>query len=309
MKVSEPVTSTLIPDGEIDSWVRAMFATAQLSEVDGVRVVVKIGGQALPSGFGGTAGGDEVDEGTRAAIRELTQSLAMHSGVTVPGDAVVAAPPRETISRALHALADPIARGKALGAALSIFGRRVVAPLERLLAARNSGPTARLVQWRAALRNGLADLRLAHETTQILRGDLARVFTDEYLHMLGENEEKTLRPRLAELAHRVLDVLASTFHRALDRFGANADRVAIGIVRQLPRSMALRNLPSLVKQGFVAAVGEFLAVETSADLRGALHTLSGQYSDVVPAGQPLGFADEWYRDLAQECWDVIATYC
>jgi hypothetical protein len=308
MKASEPVTSTLIGDGEIDSWVRAMFATAQLSEVDGVRVVVKIGGQALTTGLGGTADG-EIDESTRAAIRELTQSLAMYSGVTVPGDAEVSAPPLETISRALHALADPVARGKALGAALSIFGRRVVAPLERLLAARDSGPTARLIQWRAAVRNGVTDLRLAHETTQIIRNDLDRVFTDEYLHMLGENEEKTLRPRLAELAHRVLDVLASTFHRALDRFGSNADRVAVGIVRQLPRSMALRDLPSLVKHGFVAAVGEFLAVETSADLRGALHTLSGQYSDVVPSGQPLGFADEWYHDLAQECWDVIATYC
>ena len=80
------------------------------------------------------------------------------------------------------------------------------------------------------------------------------------------------------------------------------------IVRQLPKTMTLRDLPSLLKVGLVNALSNFLAVETSAELSGALNTLSTQYADVVPEERRLAFAEKWYRDVAAECWDVIGTY-
>lgn len=294
----------LIDDGQIEAWVRATFGA---SEVDGVRVVVKVDGRAVGERTGGPALRAS-DPAMRAAIRELTQSFAMHGGSIAPGDTRVGAPPAATIRTALRALTDPEARRRALGAALSIFGRRVVAPLEALLTSRQASPAARLAMFREQLRAQVAALPLASETQRILRTDLDAMLTDEYLAMLADNEERTLRPRLTELARRVLDVLAGTFHRALDRFDANVDAVGDRVVRRIPPQMPLRDLPGALKRGFVDAVADYLTVETGSELRGALATLSRQYADVVPAGESLAFADEWYADLAVACWDVIAQF-
>src|SRR4051794_15504508 len=245
-------------DQDIESWVRSMFGDTLLGDAEGVKLVVKIDGRVVSEGQRGK--GAPLDADTRAIIRELTQSLAMHGGVQMPGDTHVPPPPTDMIRRALGVLVDASGRRRTLGAALAIFGRRVTAQLERILASAEAGPTARLVAWRGRVLRSLDDVTFTHESIRILRADLERLLTDDYLAMVGDNEEKFLRPRLTELAHRVIEVLGDTFHRALERFGGHIDQLSESIVRQLPKTMTLRDLPSLLKRGFVDALSDFLAV-------------------------------------------------
>jgi hypothetical protein len=73
--------------------------------------------------------------------------------------------------------------------------------------------------------------------------------------------------------------------------------------------MPLRDLPHLVREAFVEAISVYLEVETSSEIAGALRTLSQQYSDVVAGDRGLEFGEDWYRDLAEDCWEVIAAAC
>lgn len=297
---------SLLPDQSIEDWVQHTFGPSMIDPRDGVRLVVKFGGEEA-----GTLFGTERDDAEiRASIRELTSSFRMHGGgPSAPGALQVKAPSSAMIRRALNALVEPTARRRTLGAALSIFGRRVVAPLEHLLSSDEEGATSRLRAWRNQLLAQVSLLGITHETQQIITGDLARLLSEDYILMLGENEEKTLRPQLSELAQKVLDVLGTVFYRAFDRFSEHIDQISETIVRNLPKTMSLRDMPSELKRGFVSAVTSFLAVETSTELKGSLGILSIQYASLIDAEHPLAFDESWYGDVAAECWQVISGYC
>lgn len=300
-------TAELLKEDTIEQWLQSMVGSAIAGPgLDGVRVILRVDGKTVSDSMG--IGSQSLDEETKAAISELTRSMQLYTGGSDVATARVSAPSAQLLRNAVRVLADPSVRRRTLGAALTIFGRRVTAPLDRVLSSRDAGPAARLRVYRAKILASLDDLRLSHETVKMLRNDLNATLSDAYLDLLGENEDKVLRPRMTELAHRVLDVLGGSFHRALDRFATNADNISGRIVRQMPESMTLSELPSHLKAGFVAAVADYLAVETSTEIEGSLRVLSGQYEDVVPPEQPLAFSEDWYRDVAIECWKVIAAY-
>ena len=74
---------------------------------------------------------------------------------------------------------------------------------------------------------GIDQLNLAEESSTLLRNDIERLLTDGYLDMVGDYEEKALRPKLTENRARVLEA-AGERSIALDRFeGTRTNREQI----------------------------------------------------------------------------------
>ena len=72
--------------------------------------------------------------------------------------------------------------------------------------------------------------------------------------------------------------------------------------------MRLREIPVLLRTHITDGIEEFLWVETSNDIEGALHPLFAEHRAVMPVAlQPL--ERETYREFAAACWSIIAEYC
>ncbi|HSN97448.1 MAG TPA: hypothetical protein VLS89_04085, partial [Candidatus Nanopelagicales bacterium] len=153
-----------------------------------------------------------------ATFRELFASLRMYD--TSPKDKtseiLVDAPNKTTITSALSVLGKEEHQKRILDYILTTFGRRLIDPLAEILDTTPTGTVmARLRVTRDLMLAHISDLRMTPETQQIISEDLRKLLTDDYLFMLAEHEERVQRPRVAQLAQRILRLIGSTFHRAL----------------------------------------------------------------------------------------------
>lgn len=255
----------------------------------------------------------EPSEGQAAAdtFREMLASLRMYEGKQKdePLEILVDAPGKAHIARALSVLGQNQHQKRILDYILTTFGRRLIDPLAEILDTTPTGSlTARLTVLRDIFLAHIADLRMTPESQQILSSDLRKLLTDEYLAMVAENEERVQRPRVAKLAQQILRLVGSTFHRALKRWPDHAEQIASSIVRRSPKKVRLSEVPKLIRGQIIDGIEEFLWIETSADIEGALRPMLAEYQDVMPVS-PATLERSTYRQFADACWAIIAEHC
>ncbi|MFT3776541.1 MAG: hypothetical protein QM820_65200 [Minicystis sp.] len=243
---------------------------------------------------------------TNEAFRELLDSLRMYDDRYRPGGAVmVRAPGRAALARALATLAGEEQRRRALGHVLETFGPKLVHPLGDVLAAAPSGAViARLSMMRDIFLAQIADLRLTPESQRILSGDVRRLLSDGYLALVADNEENVERPRVRDLAREVLRVLGATFQRAFAGLPASADGLAGTVAERLGGEHPLRELPARVRREITIELEGYLREATSAALDGALAALFAEHGVEATPVPPEG-----YRELAERCWEIVASCC
>jgi hypothetical protein len=255
---------------------------------------------------GGTSSPEALD-----AFREMFSSLRMYDEryKKKGGDILVDAPDRRILSRALRVLAKEEHQKRILDRVLTTFGRRLIDPLGTILDATPEGSImARLSVLRDIFLAQIADLHLTHESQQVLSDDVRKMMSDEYLSMVAEHEERVQRPRVRRLAQKILRLVGSTFHRALRTWPEHADQIAASIARRISGKVRLQDIPSLIKAQIAAGIEEFLWVETSTEIEGALGQLFAENKAVVST-PPAPLDRTVYRDFAEACWDIIAEHC
>ncbi|MCC6553718.1 MAG: hypothetical protein IT372_11945 [Polyangiaceae bacterium] len=251
-------------------------------------------------------------EGSAAAMdtfREMFASLRMYDAGPRDGEILVDAPSRATIASALSILGREEHQKKVLDHILTTFGRRLIDPLAAILDTTPTGSVmARLALSRDILIAQISDLRLTPETQQIISDDLRKLLNDEYLAMLAEHEERVQRPRVAQLAQQILRLIGSTFHRALRRWPEHADQIASSIARRSHGKVPLREIPVLLRSQISAGIEEFLWIETSAEIEGALRPMLAEHHGLMPV-TPASLDRATYREFADACWAIIAERC
>ena len=254
-------------------------------------------------------GAEGDDAAAVAAFDELMRSLAMHAGGAAAGglpDARVATPDALMIERALLVLARRELQRELLDQILTTFGGHLIDPLTALLDAGPEGAImARLVLVRQRLLGDLDDLAVTHETRAIVRGDVERLLGDEYLAMLAEHEERVQRPRARKMAQEILRVIANAFHAALARWPSHARALAQAARRKVGDEVPLRELPALIRAQVVTGIEEFLWVETSNDIQGALGAMFGAQRGIL--AEPPALERDAYRAFAERCWHLITS--
>lgn len=254
--------------------------------------------------------GAEDDAGVVATFDELMHSLQMHGGGASPRglpNALVEAPDAALVERALSVLGRPELQRQILDQVLTTFGRRLIDPLGHALDTSPEGSImAELVRIRGRLLTDVHALKVTKETRAILAGDIGKLLGDEYLAMLGDNEERVQRPRVKKLAQDILRLVGDSFRSALERWPKHAGAIAASAVRRLDAKVTLKELPRLIRAQVVEGIEEFLWVETSADIEGALAAMFRAHTDI--AERPPELEREAYREFAEGCWNLIASY-
>lgn len=285
---------SVVTHGDVERTVRQLF-----SVTDGQELVVRVHGA-----------GDR--EQRNDAFSELLESLAMYNGGALKAAELRVAPPgKEAIVRALSVLGQKGLQRRLFERVLLTFGRALVDPLAEILDRAPGGPLlTHMASLRLRLFQGVGDLRLTQETQQILMTDLGRLLSDDYLSMLAEHEEKVQRPRVKKLAQEVLQLVGSTFHRAFQRWHDNAQQIADLVHRRFGGPLALGAHPTVIRTRIVEAVEEFLWIETSAELSGALSQLFAQKAYAGLVASPTVDLDRGvYRQFAEACWELISEHC
>ena len=243
-------------------------------------------------------------------FREMLASLQMYDERFGEGGKIlVQPPPRAVLVRAMSVLGREEYQRRILAQVLSTFGRRLVDPLGEMLDATPEGSlVARLGMLRDLFLAQVVDLRLTPESQQILSGDLRKLLSDEYLAMVAENEERVQRPRLTRLAQEVLRLIGGVFRRAFARWPDHAERIASTIGRRLGGQVSLREVPALLRDQITHGIEEFLWVETSTEIEGALRSLFAEHGSTL-AVEPPKLEREAYREFASACWQLIADNC
>jgi hypothetical protein len=255
-------------------------------------------------------GGEDVAGSADETFREMLASLRMYDDrYRTGGEVLVQAPSKESLVRAMVIIGREEHQKQILNQVLTTFGRHLIDPLTDLLDATPEGMlVSRLSMMRDIFLAQIVDLRLTLESQQILSGDLRALFSDEYLAMVAENEERVQRPRVARLAQRILRLIATTFRRALARWPDHAERIAASIVRRTQGEIRIGDLPALLRTQITDGVEEFLWVETSNDIEGSLRALFAEHRAAVPI-EPAPPARAAYREFAAACWEIIAEHC
>jgi hypothetical protein len=244
-----------------------------------------------------------------ATFHEMLASLRMYDDRFGAGEVKVQAPTRASLARAMALLGREEHQRKILGQVLTTFGRRLVDPLgDQLDGAPAGALRARLGMMRDIFLAQIADLKLTPETQQILSEDLRKLLGEDYLEMLAEHEERVQRPRVTRLAQEVLRLVGGTFRRALQRWPDHADGIAGSIARRIAGDVSLRNVPVLLREQITAGIEEFLWVETSTEIEGALRALLAEHMGAVAAA-PKPLERDAYREFARACWQIIADNC
>lgn len=240
-----------------------------------------------------------------AAFNDLLESLRMY-GYT---DAVtVAAPDTDAIYKGLAVLAKEHLQRQLFQRILLTFGGKVVNPLVAILDSTPEGVRKRMTDLRATLLGRVAELKISHETATLLRDDLGKLLTDEYLDMLAEHEEKVQRPLAEKLAHEVLHLIGATFQRAFRRWPHHARTVADSVSRRMGARVSLRTSPKLIRDRIIEGIEDFLWVETSNELDGALRQLLHRYEWSKLVDRPAPEIDrDVYREFAEACWDLVSN--
>jgi hypothetical protein len=252
--------------------------------------------------------GDAAGDGE--AFREMLASLRMYDERFRGGGPVtVQAPTRASLARAMSVLGREEHQRRILGQVLTTFGRRLIDPLGYQLDPAPEGTLmARLGMMRDMFLAHVSDLKLTPESQQIVSDDLKKLLSDDYLAMLAEHEERVQRPRVTRLAQEVLRLVGNTFRRALIRWPEHADGIAASVARRLSGTLKLNELPVLLREQITGGIEEFLWVETSTEIEGALRALFAQHHGAVTVA-PAPLAREAYREFAGACWAIIAENC
>jgi hypothetical protein len=256
----------------------------------------------------------EPDSGSAEAMatfQEMFASLQMYDARPRDPSAeiLVDAPNKKVITSALEVLGRQEHQKKVLDYILTTFGRRLIDPLAAILDTTPTGSVmSRLALTRDILLAQIADLRMTPETQRVISEDLRRVLNDDYLAKLAEHEEQVQRPRVAQLAQQILRLIGSTFHRALRRWPDHAQQIASSIARRSHGKIPLREIPVLLRSQITAGIEEFLWIETSAEIQGALEHMLAEYKGVMPIS-PQTLERATYREFADACWAIIAERC
>jgi hypothetical protein len=286
----------LVSDADVEREIMRLFT----SSTSGGHVVVRVHGD------------DRSPTSRRDAFRELLESLAMYDERYRHGQQVLVEPPSfVAIRQGLGVLGDERLKRRLFEQVLKTFGARMIDPLGEMLDTMPGGALlTRMEALREQILGGVDELGLTHETQQILRGDLRRLLTEDYLVLLAEHEENVQRPRVKELAKEVLQLIGETFQRAFRHWPAHAERIAESVARRLGQSVELKENPGVIRTRIVEGVEEFLWVETSTDLSGALTQLFRQqrYAGLIAGAAPEPGRDI-YHEFALTCWDLIEGNC
>jgi len=243
-------------------------------------------------------GEDEGGPAADAAFREMLASLRMYDDrFGRPAVVKVQAPTRASLARAMAVLGreeapapHPRPGAHHLRPAPHRSARRPARPHPRRLAPA----PPRLM--RDIFLTQVADLRLTPESQQILADDLRKLLSEDYLAMIAEHEERVQRPRVTHLARRCSGSSAALpprapalarprrRHRRLHRPPGHGD-------------VGLRDLPLLLREQITAGIEEFLWVETSTEIQGALRSLFAEHRSAVTV-DPAPLEREAYREFA-----------
>lgn len=135
------------------------------------------------------------------------------------------------------------------------------------------------------------------------------LLNDDYLGMLAEHEEQVQRPLVKQLAQEALHLIGATFRGAFQHWNRNAMQIAEGVQRRLRGQLKLRESPVIIRKRIIEGLEEFLWVETSTELSGALGQLFSQdkYRGVVES--PPVVERQLYAEFAATCWEIIQDNC
>ena len=155
----------------------------------------------------------------------------------------------------------------------------------------------------------IAELKLTHESQDMLTQDLMMAFDDAYLRMVAEHEERVQRPRVRKLAQEILRLVGSTFHSALYViWPEHAETIAMLITRRMKGQVHLREVPTLIRGQICAAIEDFLWLETAAkDRKFARAAFCVNTADCFSGPVPT-LDRSLYREFAEACWEIIADY-
>lgn len=243
------------------------------------------------------------------AFRELLASLEMHGGGVAP-NIEIEPPDLESLQKALGVLGERKVQKRLFERILRTFGTRLLDPLAETLDCGHGGPLlVRMSNLRASLLEKIMRLHLTPETLEILQHDLCTLLNDDYLGMLAEHEEQVQRPLVKQLAQEALHLIGAVFQRAFSQWSRNAAQIAESVERRLKGRFKLKESPVIIRARIVEGLEEFLWVETSTELTGALGQLFHQdkYRGVVQAMPPV--ERDLYADFAATCWEIIQDNC
>lgn len=242
------------------------------------------------------------------AFREMLNSLRLYDYGTGAGEVFVDAPNSSVLTRALNVLAREQHQKRILDRVLTTFGHRLIDPLAAILDTTPEGTImSRLAVLRDLFLAQIAELKLTHESQDMLTQDLLMAFDDSYLRMVAEHEERVQRPRVRKLAQEILRLVGSTFHAALRAWPEHADNIAMLIARRMKGQVHLREVPTLIRGQIVAAIEDFLWLETAQKIETSLEPLFAQHSGLMSGPMPT-LDRSLYREFAEACWEIIADY-
>lgn len=256
-------------------------------------------------------GEDGTTSGRTQAFRELLESLQLYDFQGSAEEITVKPPDAEAMTKALSVLGAPQLKRRLFERILVTFGKRMVDPLGQILDTTPGGALlTRMSHLREIMLGWIADLKLTQETQQIVTADLRGLLSDDYLAMLAEHEEHVQRPRVAELAQEILHLIGSTFERAFRHWPSHAKTIAESVSRRMDSKLSLRESPLVIRERIIEGIEEFLWIETSTELTGAIRQLFVQprYQGLTAEGPP-EVDRQSYREFAEACWDIVSENC
>jgi hypothetical protein len=242
------------------------------------------------------------------AFREMFNSLRLYDYGSGSGEVFVDAPNSSVITRALNVLAREQHQKRILDHVLTTFGHRLIDPLAAILDTTPEGTImSRLAVLRDLFLAQIAELKLTHESQDMLTQDLLMAFDDAYLRMVAEHEERVQRPRVRKLAQEILRLVGTTFHGALRDWPEHAENIAMLITRRMKGQVHLREVPTLIRGQICAAIEDFLWLETASKIESSLEPLFARDSGLLSGPVP-SLDRSLYREFAEACWEIIADY-
>lgn len=283
--------SPLITAQDVEAEIQRLFLAQA-----GSGLVIRVYGEE-----GGTAENIE-------AFREMLNSLRLYDYGTGTGEVFVDAPNSSVLTRALNVLAREQHQKRILDRVLTTFGHHLIDPLAAILDTTPEGTImSRLGVLRDLFLAQIAELKLTHESQDMLTQDLLMAFDDAYLRMVAEHEERVQRPRVRKLAQEVLRLVGSTFHGALRAWPEHAENIAMLISRRMKGQVHLREVPTLIRGQICAAIEDFLWLETANKIEAALVPLFTQHAGLLSGPAPT-LDRSLYKEFAEACWEIIAEF-
>lgn len=283
--------SPLITAQDVEAEIQRLFLAQA-----GSGLVIRVYGEE-----GGTAENIE-------AFREMLNSLRLYDYGTGTGEVFVDAPNSSVLTRALNVLAREQHQKRILDRVLTTFGHHLIDPLAAILDTTPEGTImSRLGVLRDLFLAQIAELKLTHESQDMLTQDLLMAFDDAYLRMVAEHEERVQRPRVRKLAQEILRLVGSTFHAALRGWPEHAENIAMLISRRMKQQVHLREVPTLIRGQICAAIEDFLWLETANKIEAALVPLFTQHAGLLSGPSPT-LDRSLYKEFAEACWEIIAEF-